>query len=318
MLARARVLADLSRNAEAEPLLAQALAQDRDNEDGLALFSRVLVAGRRFREAEAVDERLLRAHPDSLRGLTSMARVKCLLGRKLEGVPFARRAVELYPDQVTALTTLADVLQQVTHGSAEALELLRRAREIDPDWAFAYRLTGEIHLDLAHYAEAETWLLRAAMADAPDEGYPAAELALLLVSAGRWPEAEAVLAPLSLNLPDASRLLHPCLLIAARIMTEHVVSMVGTLEETLEEEGQPSPEFLAECAHWLDLLVRMLTLGVTGHPETARKALRVLPQAVDFLREVPGAPGSEFAGAVQGLGALLESHGLMTPEARGA
>jgi tetratricopeptide (TPR) repeat protein len=283
MLARARVLADLSRNAEAEPLLAQALAQDRDNEDGLALFSRVLVAGRRFREAEAVDERLLRAHPDSLRGLTSMARVKCLLGRKLEGVPFARRAVELYPDQVTALTTLADVLQQVTHGSAEALELLR-----------------------------------AAMADAPDEGYPAAELALLLVSAGRWPEAEAVLAPLSLNLPDASRLLHPCLLIAARIMTEHVVSMVGTLEETLEEEGQPSPEFLAECAHWLDLLVRMLTLGVTGHPETARKALRVLPQAVDFLREVPGAPGSEFAGAVQGLGALLESHGLMTPEARGA
>lgn len=44
MLARARVLADLGRNAEAEPLLAQALAQDPDNEDGLALFSRVPVA----------------------------------------------------------------------------------------------------------------------------------------------------------------------------------------------------------------------------------------------------------------------------------
>jgi tetratricopeptide (TPR) repeat protein len=570
VLARARVLADLGRNAEAEPLLAQALAQEPDNEDGLALFSRVLVAGHRFREAEAVDERLLRAHPESLRGLTSMTRVKCLLGRKPEGVPFARRAVELYPDQVTALTTLADVLQQVTHGSAEALELLRRAREIDPDWAFAYRLTAEIHLDLAQYAEAETWLLRAlaikpqepfavlslglaraglgrfgesrdqvaaalqlratpgmigqvveyievraipghlaelyrmalaalgrpdvsrpgaagndpellaaqgklawrmysrdadaaghrkarelaaavlavdpgnadaryvrarelcdedrcaealpvaeqlqaegyqdahmaliaaysgtanyaamlplireqlavnpdsvlylwaeahalrnlkrydealaaaqraaklspsapevqlqlglaareagdlilgeralraAMADAPGEGYPAAELALLLVSSGRWPEAEAVLALLSLDLPDVSRLLHPCLLIAARIMTEQFVSMVGTLEEILEEEGEPSPDFLAEGAHWLDLLVRMLTLGVTGHPETARKALRALPEAVDFLRQVPAAPGSEFAGAVQRLGALLESHGLMTPDLRGA
>ena len=559
------MLADLGRDDEAGPLLAQALAQDPDNEDGLALLSRVLVAGRRFAEAEAVDERLLRAHPDSLRGLTSMARVKCLLGRKPEGVPFARRAVELYPGQVTALTTLADVLQQVTHGSAEALELLRRAREIDPDYAFAYQLSGDIHLDLAQYAEAETWLLRAlaitpqepwavlhlglaraglgrfdesrdqvaaalrlraapgmirqvveyievraipahlaeiyrmalaalgrpdvsrpgtagsdpellaaqgklawrmysrdsdaagrrtagelaaavlaadpgnpdaryvrarvlcdedrhaealpaaeqlraegypdahmaliaayagtanyagmlpligqqlavnpdsvlylwaqahalrnlkrydealaaaqraaelspsapevqlqlglaareagdlvlgeralraAVADAPGEGYPAAELALLLVSAGRWPEAEAFLGPLSLDLPDASRLLHPCLRIAARIMSGHFASMSETLEE-----GEPSPEYLAECAHWLDLLVRMLTLGVTGHPETARTALRSLPQAADFLRQVPAAPGSEFAAAVRGLGALLDRHGLTAPDQGGA
>ena len=52
VLARARMLADLDRYDEADPLLAQALAQEPDNEDGLSLFSRGLVARRSFAEAE--------------------------------------------------------------------------------------------------------------------------------------------------------------------------------------------------------------------------------------------------------------------------
>jgi tetratricopeptide (TPR) repeat protein len=558
VLARARVLADLDRYDEAEPLLAQALAADPDNEDGLALFSRVLVTRHRFQEADTVVERLLRAHPDSLRGLMLMARIKCMLDQDPEGLPFARRAVELDPDNVTALETLADVLQQVTHGSAEALDVLRRALELDPESAYAHRLTGEIHLDLAQYAEAESWLLRAlaitpqdpfavvqlglaraglgrfdesreqvaaalrldatpgmiaevveyievravpehlteiyrmalaalgrpdlsqpgaagsnpellaaqgklawrmlsrdaddaghrragklaasvlaalpgnadaryvwarelceqgrytealplaeqlheqgyrdahlaltvaysgtanyegvlaltqqqlainpdsvmhlralahalrnlkrydealaaaqraaelspsapevqlqlglsarevgdlelaeralraAIKDAPDEGYPAAELALLLAADGRWPEAEAVLAPLSLDLPDASRLLHPCLGIAQLVLTGF-----GPRIGEILEDNQPTPDGLAECAHWLGLMVRMFTLGLPGHPETAASSLATMPQLLGYLQEVPAPADSGYAGVVRDLASLLAAHGLI-------
>lgn len=554
VLARARMLSDLGRHDEADPLLAEALAREPDNEDGLSLFSRGLVARKRFPEAEAVLERLLLAHPDSLRGLLQMARVKCLLGREPQGIPFARRAVELYPDDVTCLETLADVLRQVTHGSAEALELTRRALEIDPESAFAHQLTGEIHLELARPAEAERWLLRAlaiapedpwtvlqlglahaglgrfdesrdqvtaalrlratpgmirqvveyiearalpahlaevylmalsalgrpdvsypgaaaddpellaaqgklawkmysrdadadgrrragelaaavlaadprnpdaryvrarvlcdndqyaealpiaeqlqaegypsahmalavarsgtrdyagtlavtrqqlarnpdsplhlrveahalrslkrydealrsarraaelspsapevqlqlglsareagdlalaeralraAAADAPGEGYPAAELALLLASAGRWPEAETLIGTLTADLPDAGRLVHPCLGIANRVLTQFGPGLADILDT-----DEPGPGDLAECAHWLGLLLKMYTLGVTGHPEVAPAAFRSLPRLVDALRKVPAPPDSGFAAVVRGLGALLET-----------
>jgi tetratricopeptide (TPR) repeat protein len=554
VLARARMLADLDRYDEADPLLAQALAQEPDNEDGLSLFSRGLVASRRFQEAEAATELMLRTHPDSVRGLLGMARIKCLLHREPEGVPFARRAVELYPGNVTCLETLADVLRQVTHGSAEALELTRRALEINPEYAAAHRLAGEIHLSLAQYAEAERWLLRAlaitpedpwtvvhlglahaglgrfdesreqvtaalrlratpgmirqvieyietravpahlaevyrmalaavgrpdvsvpgaagddpgllaaqgklawkmysrdadddghrragelaaavlaadprnpdaryvrarvlsdgnrdaealpiarqlqaegypsahmaltvalsgtrdyagalavireqlavnpdsliylraeaqalrslkrydealrsarraaelspsapevqlqlglcareagdlalaepalraAVAEAPGTGYPAAELALLLASDGRWPEAETLIGPLTAELRDVSRLVHPCLRLAGCILTE-----VARLWEDLEPDD-PDPDGLAECAHWLGLLLKVSTLGVTGHPEVVPTAFRTLPQLVDVLQKVAAPADSDYAEVVRGLEALLESH----------
>ena len=182
------MLSDLRRHDEADPLLAEALAREPDNEDGLSLASRGLVARKRFPDAQAVLERLLLAHPDSRRGLLQMARVKCLLGREPQGIPFARRAVELYPDNVTCLETLADVLRQVTHGSAEALALTRRALEIDPQSAFAHQLTGEIHLELARPAEAETWLLRA-LAIAPEDPWTVLQLGLAHAGFGRFDES---------------------------------------------------------------------------------------------------------------------------------
>ena len=557
VLARARMLADLGRDEEAKPLLAQALAQDPDNEDGLALLARVLVAMHRFDEAHAIDEQLLRAHPDSLRGLLSMARVKCLLGRKPEGIPFARRAVELYPDNVSALTTLADVLSQVTHGSAEALAVLRRALALNPESAFAHRLTGDIYLDLHQYAEAERWLLqalaitpedpwpilqlglaraglgrfgesrdqvaatlrldatpgmigqvveyieagglpphlseiyqmalaalgrpdvsqpgaagsdpellaiqgklawrmysrdadeagrrkagelaaavlaadpgnpdaryvrarvlcdedrcaealpvaeqlqaegyphahmaltvaysgtrsyaamlavvrqqltvnpdwvmyrraeahalrclnrydealvaakqaaelspsapevqlqlglaareagdlvlaeqalRAAIADAPGKGHPAAELAVLLAANGRWPEAEALLAPLNLDLPDISRLAQPCLRIVVCIADQF-----GPRLGDILADDERSLDDLAECAHWLTLLLHMYTLALTGQPDVARGTVGGVQRLVDVLRKVPAPADSEFAAAARGLGALLEAHSL--------
>ena len=561
VLARARVLADLGRDEEAEALLAQALAQDPENADGLALRARVLVAMQRFEEAHAADEQLLRAHPDNLRGLLSMARVKCLLQRKPEGVPFARRAVELDPDSVPALTTLADVLSQVTHGSAEALEVLRRALELSPESAYAHRLTGEIHVDLRQYAEAERWLLqalaispqdpwsvlqlglaraglgrfgesrdqvaatlrldatpgmigqvveyieagglpahlsevyemalaalgrpdvsrpgtagsdpellavqgklawrmysreadeaghrkagelaravlavdpgnpdaryvrarvlcdedrcaealpvaeqlqaegyphahlaltvaysgtrdyaamlavtrqqlarnpgwvmyqraeahalrclkryeealaaakraaelspsapevqlqlglaareagdlvlgeqalRAAVAEAPGKGQPSAELAQLLAADRRWAEAEVLLAPLNLDLPDVSRMAQPCLKIIVCIADQF-----GPRLGDIIADDEPSPDDLAECAHWLRLLLSMYTLALAGQPEVAGGTVAGVLRLVDALRKVPAAPGSEFAEVTAALGTLLEAHGAAAPD----
>lgn len=187
-LARARVLADLDRAAEAEALIAQALASEPDNEDGLSLLGSVLTGQYRFTEAHAAAERLLRAHPDSLRGLLLMARLKYLLKRPYDGIVFARRAVELYPGNVYALGTLADVLQRTTHGSAEALGLLAQARAIAPEEPYAYGLAGHIHLGVRQYAEAETWLLRA-LARRPQDPWAVLDLAMARAGLGRFEES---------------------------------------------------------------------------------------------------------------------------------
>jgi hypothetical protein len=62
-LRRAEFLADLGRHDDADRLLAQVPAEDPDNEPGLTLLSRGLVARKRFGEAEAVAWQVLRAHP---------------------------------------------------------------------------------------------------------------------------------------------------------------------------------------------------------------------------------------------------------------
>lgn len=198
-LRRAAILADLGRYDEARALLAQVLADEPDNEDGLALLGRVLTHEDRFQEAVDVTEDLLRVSPDSLKGLLTMALLLRTLGRSPEGVPFARRAVELYPDHAICLANLAETLNDITPGSAEALALAERAVAIDPDDASAHRLIGAIHLRLRRYAEAERWLLRALRID---PAFPQAVLQLGLARAGlgRFDESrDQVLAALRLR-----------------------------------------------------------------------------------------------------------------------
>lgn len=181
LLERARVLADLGRYDDADPLLAQALAESPDNEDGLALHVRGLVGRKRFGEAEAAARQLVRTHPDSLRALLFMARLPGLLGRPRDGLAFARQAVALYPGNVLSLVALADVLSQVTEGSAEALALVTQAIAIDPEHAPACKLAGKISLDTGQYADAERWLLQALRVNPAD---PSTMLLLGLAQAG--------------------------------------------------------------------------------------------------------------------------------------
>lgn len=204
VLQRAELLADLGRFDEADPLVAQALAEQPDSEDGLALRMRGQVGRRHFAEAAKTTEQLLRAHPDSIRGLLAMARIQWLLDRPGDGVPFARRAVELYPHVTNCLVTLADVLKRVQAGSAEALALIDQAIAIDPEYADAYLVAGQLHLDVIRYAEAERWFLRA-LAITPDDPGAVLKLGLARAGLGRFDESrDAVMTTLRMDAQPAN------------------------------------------------------------------------------------------------------------------
>jgi tetratricopeptide (TPR) repeat protein len=205
VLQRARLLADLGRYADVDPLVAQVLAGEPDNADALLLLIEGQAVRGRFTQAAAAAGQLLRTDPNNVGGLLLMARMRWALHGAREGVPFARRAVELYPDDVTCLTTLADVLEGVTTGSVEALTLVERAITIDPDYAFAYLVAGRIHLDALQYLEAEHWTLEALKITPADPG-AVLQLGLVRAGLGRFEESrEAVVAALRID-PQPARI----------------------------------------------------------------------------------------------------------------
>jgi len=198
-LGRARVLADLGRFDDADRMLAQMLAGEPDHEEALALLGHTLVMRQRFAEAADMTALLLRVNPDNLQGLLRMALMQRALRRPRDGVPFARRAVELHPDAPVCLENLAEALNEVTHGSAEAMDLAERAIGIDPDYASAHRLIGKIHLDVQQYADAERATLQALRAD-PSDSHSVLQLGLARAGLGRFDESrEQVHAALRLN-----------------------------------------------------------------------------------------------------------------------
>src|SRR6185437_1844227 len=272
------------------------------NADARYVWARELCEQGRYTEALPLAEQL---HEQGYRDAHLALTVAYSGTANYEGVlALTQQQLAINPDSVMHLRALAHALRNLKRYD-EALAAAQRAAELSPSapevqlqLGLSAREVGD--LELAERA------LRAAIKDAPDEGYPAAELALLLAADGRWPEAEAVLAPLSLDLPDASRLLHPCLGIAQLVLTGF-----GPRIGEILEDNQPTPDGLAECAHWLGLMVRMFTLGLPGHPETAASSLATMPQLLGYLQEVPAPADSGYAGVVRDLASLLAAHGLI-------
>src|SRR6185437_1662354 len=150
------------------------------------------------------------------------ARELCEQGRYTEALPLAEQLHEQgYRDAHLALT----VAYSGTANYEGVLALTQQQLAINPDSVMHLRALAHALRNLKRYDEALAAAQRAA------------ELALLLAADGRWPEAEAVLAPLSLDLPDASRLLHPCLGIAQLVLTGF-----GPRIGEILEDNQPTPD----------------------------------------------------------------------------
>jgi tetratricopeptide (TPR) repeat protein len=250
-LRRARLLAELGRYPEADPLLGQVLAAEPDHQDALATLARSRVAQGDFAGAEELTGRLLAAHPDNLRGLIGMARLQAIRGRPREGVRAARRAVALYPDDTSCLITLADLLNETVPGSAEALALAERALELDPANVLAGLSAADIHLSVARYADAEWWALRA-LAISPTDSRATLLLGLARAGLGRFADSrDEVLAALRLEATDR-RVAQVIDHVESRAVPEHLAEIyrmclaaAGAADLTVPGAAGRDPELVA-------------------------------------------------------------------------
>ncbi|MBO0806570.1 MAG: tetratricopeptide repeat protein [Nocardiopsaceae bacterium] len=295
-LRRAQALADLGRHGDAEPLIAQVLAAEPDNEDALALLGHCLVKQDRFADATDVTDRLLAVNPDNLPGLLRAALMRRSMDRPRDAVPFVRRAVELYPDQPVCLVNLSETLHAATPGSAEALEIAERATAIDPGYAWAFRLAGKIHLATRHYAEAERWTLQA-LANDPGDWQAVLQLGLARAGLGRFDESrEQVRDTLRLR-PDPG---------VIDTVIEHIercgipAELAEIYQMALAALGQPDLSSPGSAGSDPELLARQAQLAARLHkpnasPEAKRQAA-ALADAV--LANDPGNADARYVRAL--------------------
>jgi tetratricopeptide (TPR) repeat protein len=289
--------AGLAGHRKAGELAAAVLAADPGNADARYVRARVLCDEDRDAEALPVAEQLrAEGYPHA-----HMALFTAYTGTRdyAAALAVAREQLEVNPDSPMYRRGEAHALRCLKRYD-EALRAAQRAAELSPD-APGVQLQLGLCAREAGDLELGERALRRAVTDAPDEGQPAAELALLLASAGRWPEAEPLIGRLRADLPDAGRLVPPCLKIGSCVLTQ-----LGPRMAEILEAGQCGPDDLAECAHWLGLLLKMYTLTVRN-AEASATAMRRLPQLVGILQKVPAPPDSDFAEVVRGLGALLDN-----------
>ena len=292
------MLADLGRYDDADPLLAQVLAAEPDNEEALHLLGYGHVQRFRWAQAEQTFERLLQVNPDHLVGLIRMSMVlRDVPGRSRDCVRYARRAVELAPDAPNALTNLAAALNSVTRGSAEALALAQQAVTIDPDYDWAHRVIGKIFLDVRRYADAERATLEALRID-PMDWQSVLQLGLARAGLGRFAESrEQVQATLRLNATPAV-IDSVIIQIECRGLTD---SFGELYQMALAARGRPDLSYPGAAGDNPELLAAQAALAVrlTTHeagPEGLRRAGQL---AVAVLAKNPASQDARYVRSME-------------------
>jgi tetratricopeptide (TPR) repeat protein len=154
--ARAAALIDLGREADAIPLLVEALTARPDDIHALDLLAQASL-DRDPAESLRAAERLIEAAPDSYRGYLH-ACIACLhLKQVRKATHYAREAVRLAPELPITHASLADALGRRMIGRNAGLRAARRAIELAPDSPIGYVAAGNVELHHRGAKHARPW-----------------------------------------------------------------------------------------------------------------------------------------------------------------
>ena len=188
LASRAAALIDLGRQAEALPLLHEALVTAPDDPRLLDLLAQVQYEAGDHAGAAETARRLVAVSPHSYRGhlLASISELK--LRHRKEAILHARQAVELAPNSPGTQAQLAQALAGRRRGYKQALASAKRAIELAPDSASGYQAAGYVELRRGRRRRAERWY-RSALELDPTAHIAQMNLAILNRAGGRMNSA---------------------------------------------------------------------------------------------------------------------------------
>jgi len=295
ILQQARVLTELNRHAEAEPLLARVLAADPGNEDALIMLGGALWEQQRYTDAERTVARLLASNPDNAPAWALMARLLYRLGRRTDSLDAARKAVALEPHWSWGLVTLAELLNRIFPGSPEALALLERVVEEDPLYTDAYLEIGRIYLSIQRWEKSEHWLLEGLRYN-HDDAYAILWLGLVRGKLGRFDESRDDVREALRTNPKTTVLEHVLDWIEAFGIPDHLLELYRMVLDTRGKPDVSRPGAAGSDPILLalqgELAMRML------HSRYAQEAhARAGQLAAAVLTRLPSDPNARFVHA---------------------
>ena len=273
----ARLLFASRRHDEAEQLLRKLPASTPLTEERLRLTTGLAVRHHDDARARTLARQAVAARPGDYRELLWLAQVLWATGQRDEAREPLRKAAEIAPNVPETWVSLVRYLVR-TGRTAEAEAALARAESTNPKQA---KGLAECHEALGHAARAES-LYQAARKAAPNDVSVRRALALFLIRAGRFPDAEARLREI-LGAPGAT--------VEETDWARRALAMILTLESDpsrvrealalLGGEGQGGGLQPPEDASSDDLRAwaRVLVALKGGRP--TREAIRVLERLAE-------------------------------------
>ncbi len=145
-------------------------------------------------DAEAAYRHLLAVHPDDPAAAAALAHLLLAQKRPAEAEPILASALAAHPGD-PALTAQLAALDSIQGKTPEAVALMEQLHQAQPQDANITRLLADLYLDAGADIKAEPLLTRLSTRD-PKNISLAEDRARALIHLKRFPEAQAVLAPL--------------------------------------------------------------------------------------------------------------------------
>ena len=164
LCARAAALIDLGREAEAVPLLREALSSRPDDVRALDLLAQAQLDVDPEASLRAA-EQLVKVAPDSYRGPMHSCIASLHLKQVRKATHYAREAVRLAPELPITHACLADAMARRMIGRNAGLRAARRAIELAPDSPMGYIAAGNVELHHRGAKHARRWYEQASALD---------------------------------------------------------------------------------------------------------------------------------------------------------